>query len=272
MSNEYFKVIEHINENYDSLSSDADMIANHLIKDFEYKITELCIYEDEVEGLLYGEISRSRAVLEVPTLKQIIDFEDKVYFQKLYQDYHDNLDEIDEQNSDRSLDRYRSIYLGLSSEDMDIIKEKITSKEIFEEENNAGLIKVWAFKKYFRYLKGRVHTSVNAEIENESNEKSGLVLNQKILWILLVQDVNKISKHQDRSKLIESITLLTGNSNYTVKASVYSYYNNNGFIKKSTSENLKDYKIMRDLFFRLENKEIVAIVDKRIAELEKMPA
>lgn len=148
-----FKVIENIKNEYETLSKEAILFTQKLIEDFEYHTQELCVTETEMKAHLSNEIDRARAVLGVPIFKQLLNFENREYFEEFYNAYFEKLKENVSPDLEEHISKSIEIYHGYAKEELIEVEKIINTDENAIEDGNMRVIKLWTFKKYFNFLK-----------------------------------------------------------------------------------------------------------------------
>lgn len=115
------------------------------------------------------------------------------------------------------------------------------------------------------------HRIFNEDYKPDIEDSKGLTVAQVVLVFGLLNDQNKISKHQDRIRFARFIAELTGRNEKNVKDTVNKYFNDisNGNIHKTEQRNIDDYERVRSLFEMIDNQDIVKGIDKRIEKLKK---
>lgn len=127
-------------------------------------------------------------------------------------------------------------------------------------------------EKQFPNLFGH-HDAVNNEAAISSNDitdKKALTTAQQVLAIMLINRVSKICKSQEKKSMQDFIFALTNKNYREIGDKMKTIADNEFSPNTSPKQSKKDYEAVRPLFEKLEHKDVLDFIDKKISKLESM--
>jgi hypothetical protein len=104
----------------------------------------------------------------------------------------------------------------------------------------------------------------------EAEKKSEGTIAQKVLIFMLLDENYKLNKAQDKIQFSRFINSLIEGKERKITDFITAYRDNEGVIHKSKKKNQEDYKWVKEYFLKIDNSDIVKIIDNRLAKIEKL--
>lgn len=269
-----------------------DTLISMAIKNFELKRSELFMKlksadnESEELVVITKELEQAKMVVEQPFVQEYINL-------GLIKDVNAAIEHLkvsmatraEEEERLQILGAYRTI-CGKSREEAKEHLSKMLAMNIAEytEELQIVIMNAWSWKFYYsillqarreiasQMLKEEItSTTFTEEVEGNSKAKNKqLDSSQLVLTITLLNEVYKINKSQDMVNLIDFICALTGRDRSNIRKFVEKVGKNRFILHDSNKKNLSDLMAVRSLFEKLEQKQILKLIDGIIEEANNL--
>jgi hypothetical protein len=119
------------------------------------------------------------------------------------------------------------------------------------------------------YIKSKKGDQV---VPYERTKEDQLTLAQSVLAIMILHKINVLSFSEDRKPIQDFIRALTGYRHRDIGDRIAKFNDEYDFLLQgSKRKNMEDYKKVRLLFKKLENKQCIQFIDNQLIKIGKMP-
>ena len=282
-----YKAIEHIVLNRDVLNKEAISLFIFLKDAF---IRKSSVYDDNLPKLLEfvrEERIKVSARVETPMAHTYIELAE---VKDVNEYLLEKREELEKQTEEETLFRYavfNDTIFDVSNEQTQQIVERIFSNpEKNTLELKQDIVKLWANQYYYnslitveKQILDQLYQSKPVELSTDNAAEQAveddeapnvLTKAQRVIVFKLLDRVYKINRSQDAKSLNDFIGALTGGSIDDIKKFSSLADKNGLLVSTDLKQNIKDLNAVRPFFEKLEQLQILEIIDKAMLDAKSM--